>query len=189
VRLFTAVEVSRETRAALAAEQRRMAASLGGAGTSLKWALPDRAHLTLVFIGPVDPTRAPVLIESLSRDVAAAPFDISFAGAGVFPPRGAPRVIWVGIGSGADALRELRGEMAARIAAQGIELERRDFHPHLTLGRWSASKPSDRSRALAAAHAGSLARDRVSRVTLFESRLSSSGASYIALAHANLTGT
>jgi len=189
VRLFAAVDLSRETRDAMAAEQARVAASLGSAGASLKWVKPDRAHLTLVFLGHVDAARVPPIVEAVARDVDATPFDVVFSGIGVFPPRGAPRVLWAGIVAGVDELRALHRELSARIAAQGVVLDTRDFHPHLTLGRWISSRTSDRARALAAARPGTLAREHVAQVTLFESRLSSSGAAYTALAHANLTRT
>jgi len=42
---------------------------------------------------------------------------------------------------------------------------------------------------LSSARAEALARETVARVTLFESRLSSAGPTYVALAHANLTRT
>jgi RNA 2',3'-cyclic 3'-phosphodiesterase len=186
VRLFAAVETSRETRHAMAAEQKRIAASLGPSGASLRWVRPDGTHLTLVFLGEVDAAGAQRLVKAMAHDVDAAPFDIAFGGAGVFPSRGAPRVLWVGVGDGVNELTALRREMAARIAAHGVVIEARGFHPHLTLGRWTSSRPSDRARALAAVRPSTLARQLVTRVTLYESRLSSSGAAYTALAHANL---
>ncbi|MGH9141196.1 MAG: RNA 2',3'-cyclic phosphodiesterase [Vicinamibacterales bacterium] len=188
MRLFAAVDVSGATRETLAAEQVRIGAALGGSGGTVRWIRSDRVHLTLVFVGDVDAARVPSLIEGVRADVNTAPFEISVSGIGVFSARGAPRVLWIGIGAGADKVKDLRQELAARIAALGIRLERRDFHPHLTLGRWTSSKPSDRARLLAAAQPGALARDRVTRVTWYESRLSASGADYIALTHANLTG-
>jgi 2'-5' RNA ligase len=188
VRLFAAVDLSRETRDAMATEQTRIAASLGASAHLLKWVRPDGAHLTLVFLGHVDAACVPPIVEAFGVDVDARPFDFVFSGAGVFPPRGAPRVLWIGIGGGGDQLRALHHELAARVSVHGVTLDRRAFHPHLTLGRWSSSRPSDRARVLAATRPGALAREHVTRVTLFESRLSSSGASYTAVAHANLTG-
>jgi len=105
----------------------------------------------------------------------------------VFPPRGAPRVLWVGVVAGVLPLSELQRELAQRIAALGIALEDRPFHPHLTLARWRESRSSDRERALTAAPRGVIARACVGGATLYQSRLSASGPSYTALARANLT--
>jgi 2'-5' RNA ligase len=187
VRLFAAVDLSRDTRDAMANEQRRLASSLGPSVASLKWVRPDRADLTLVFLGQVDAARVPQLVDALADDVDATPFDIVFGSLGVFPPRGAPRVLWVGVRSGIDQLAALQREIARRVAAHGVALEDRDFQPHLTLGRWSSSRPSDRARILAAARSDVFGREVVVRVTLHESRSSPSGAVYTALAHANLT--
>jgi RNA 2',3'-cyclic 3'-phosphodiesterase len=189
VRLFAAFDLSNRTRDAVAAEQRRIASSLGGAAASPKWIPPDRAHLTLVFLGQVDDNVVPPLVQTMSQDVEAAPFEITFSGRGVFPPRGAPRVLWVGVKAGIDQLILLHREMVRRVVGHGIELEAREYHPHLTLGRWRVSRPSDATRALSAAKRDTLAQETVTRVTLFESRLSSSGPVYTALAHANLTAT
>lgn len=189
MRLFVAVDLSGGTRAAMASEQKRIAASLGAGATSLKWVRPDRAHLTLVFLGEVDEARVPSLVEAIGQDLDVAPFELIFSGIGLFPPRGAPRLLWAGVGAGARDVTTLHRAIAARVAAQGVALEPRDFHPHLTLARWSRSRTSDRARALAAARPDPIARERVAWATLYESRLSPAGAAYITLARANLTRT
>jgi RNA 2',3'-cyclic 3'-phosphodiesterase len=186
MRLFAAVDLSEDARAAIAAQQTRIAAALG-AKASLKWVKPEHAHLTLVFLGNVDADRATSVVEAVGRDVDLAPFDMVLEGVGVFPPRGAPRVLWIGIAGGAAAVTTLQRELAARVAALGIALEDRPFHPHLTLGRWRDSRPSDRDRAVRAAPPAAIARVRVEYATLYESRLSPSGPAYTALTRANLT--
>jgi len=189
VRLFAAVDLSHGTRDAMAVEQRRVASSLGKAVASLKWVKPDRAHLTLVFLGQVQADVVAPLVETMSQDIDASPFDIVFSGRGVFPARGAPRVFWAGVGTGIDRLQSLQREIVQRVVKHGVVLEAREFRPHLTLGRWTTSRPSDATRVLSAARHGTLAQETVTRVTLFESRLSSSGPAYTALAHANLART
>jgi 2'-5' RNA ligase len=188
VRLFVAVRLSNETREAIAVEQERIAALLLPADASLKWVPPDRTHLTLVFLGHVDPALVSPLVEAMQLDIDIRPFDVIFGGLGAFPPRGAPRVLWVGIAAGGDQLAAVQRDMEARVGALGIAGERRVFHPHLTLARWPSSRPADRAHALGTARKETVAREHVARVTLYESRLSSGGAAYTALAHANLTG-
>jgi 2'-5' RNA ligase len=188
MRLFVAADVPGAARAAVAAEQKRMAEALGGSAGKLRWVGAEHAHLTLVFLGDVEETHVPPVVEVVGRDIDAAPFDIVLETIGVFPPRGAPRVLWIGVGGGAWRLGELQRELAQRIAALGIAIEDRLFHPHLTLARWRESRSSDRERALTAAPRGVIARARVAGATLYQSRLSPSGPSYTALARANLTG-
>jgi 2'-5' RNA ligase len=188
VRLFAAVDLSADSRVAIAAEQRRMASALGPAGRSLKWVRQDNAHLTLLFLGHVDEERVPAVIVEGGRDINQSPFDITLAGIGMFPERGSPRVLWAGVGAGGENLVAVQRELSARIAACGVTLEDREFHPHLTLARWGASRPSDRARVDAAARPGILARQPVAWVTLYESRLLPAGAHYTALTRANLIG-
>src|SRR5262249_28902187 len=151
MRLFIAANLPDSVRDALAAEQQRISAALAGSGSSLKWVRPEHAHLTLVFIGNVEDGRVQTVIDAIAADVEAPPFETAFEGAGVFPPRGAPRVLWIGVGAGARELSDLQRILAGRVAALGVPIEDRAFHPHLTLARWRDSRTTDRERALAAA--------------------------------------
>jgi 2'-5' RNA ligase len=187
MRLFVAADLPEAVRRALAAEQARIKAALAGSAASLKWVQPEHAHLTLVFIGNVDDARVPAVVDALGADIDLPAFGATFEGAGAFPPRGAPRVLWIGIGSGARELVALQHTIATRVAALGLAIEDRAFHPHLTLARWRESRPADRGRALAAAPRGVVAAAHIDGATLYQSRLSPSGPTYTALARANLT--
>jgi RNA 2',3'-cyclic 3'-phosphodiesterase len=188
MRLFIAVDLSEDARQAIAVAQNRIAAALAAEESRLKRVRPEHMHLTLVFLGRVADDDVPALVDAIGRDADATPFEVVFAGLGVFPPRGAPRVLWLGVADGAAALVALQRDLAQRTIARGIALEARPFHPHLTLGRWRSSRPLDRGRALAAGVPGPVASVRVERATLYESRLSPAGPTYTPLAHANLTG-
>jgi 2'-5' RNA ligase len=156
----------------------------------LKWVRADHAHLTLVFLGNVDDELVPAVVDAVGRGVEAPAFEIALETIGVFPPRGAPRVLWIGVAGAAIELAELQRELAGRVSALGIALEDRPFHPHLTLARWRESRPADRQRALrAAASHRVIARARIGGATLYQSRLSSSGPAYTALARATLSGS
>jgi 2'-5' RNA ligase len=187
MRLFVAVDLDATARSAIAAEQKRVAEALGDARSSVKWVKPDHMHLTLVFLGEVPDATAPAVVEAINRPVAGRPFAIVFQELGVFPSHGGPRALWIGVADGAGDLTELQRTLAQRVADLGIALESRPFHPHLTLGRWRQSRPSDRRRVLAAARPGAIARVAVSGATLYHSRISSAGPTYTALARANLT--
>ena len=186
MRLFVAVDLSDDARQAIAAEQKRIALALAEAKTRLKWVQSEHLHLTLVFLGEVEDARVPPVTDAVGCDVDAPPFDVTFSGAGVFPPHRAPRALWIGITAGVAELTALQKELARRVAGTGVELDGRPFSPHLTLGRWRTSRSSDGRRALAAAAQGAIARMRVAAATLYQSQLSSSGPTYTARARANL---
>jgi 2'-5' RNA ligase len=187
VRLFVAVDLDAAARAAIAAEQARIAAAVRDIRSPVTWVKPDRMHLTLVFLGEIEAVRVPAIAESMGRPIDTPPFEIVLEHVGTFPPRGAPRVVWLGVGDCARHLMDLQEEIARRVRALNVELESRVFHPHLTLGRWKTSRFSDRRKVLAAVEPGPIARLTVDGATLYHSRLSSSGPAYTPLARATLS--
>ena len=186
MRLFTAIDLDDAARDAVARLQRRLSERPSG-DRSLKWVDPSRMHLTLVFLGEVADARVPAIVESLSPPIDVPRFAIAFQGLGVFPPRGAPRVLWLGVAQGAAALAAVQGHVVKRLESLGVALEDRPFHPHLTLARWRDSRPSDRTRALAAGINEPIAPLGVDSIALYQSRLSSAGSTYTVLARATLT--
>src|SRR5262245_44008691 len=187
MRLFVAVDLDDEARAAIAAEQRRVGAAMGDARSSVKWVKSAQMHLTLVFLGEVSEAHAPTVVEAIARPVHAAPFAITFQGLGVFPNHGGPRAVWIGGTHGEAELVALQSEISQRTADVGVAFESRPLHPQLTLGRWRESRPSDRRRALAAGRSEVVARVAVDGATLYHSRISSAGPTYTALARATLS--
>jgi 2'-5' RNA ligase len=111
-----------------------------------------------------------------------------FAGLGLFPAHRAPRVLWLGLSTGAAEAIDLQRRVAARLSTIGVTIEERAFHPHLTLARWREARNADRRRIAAADHGTEVARIDVGAVTLYQSRLSSSGPTYAVLARAPLRG-
>ena len=192
MRLFVAVELDDAARRAIAAEQKRILSALEDGADQIRPVRPEQMHVTLVFLGEVGDAPAGAVIDACGRSIDAHPFDVVFAGLGVFPPRGAPRALWIGVDAGSGDLAALQQEMAARMARLGCAKEDGAFRPHLTLGRWRRSRPSDRGCALALMSHTPAVRCRVDRVILYRSELPSAqhaGPTYTALARANLTRT
>ena len=186
MRLFVALDLDDDARRAITALQYRAAEALG-ADRSIKTVDPARMHLTLAFLGEIADRDVPAIVDTLSLDIVVRRFAAVFQGLGVFPPRGAPRILWLGVADGSAEIVELQQVVARRLEGLGIALEPRPFHPHLTLARWRASRPADRSRVLSADSRGAVARVNVDHVTLYQSRLSSAGPAYTALTRADLT--
>ncbi|GFO58862.1 RNA 2',3'-cyclic phosphodiesterase [Geomonas silvestris] len=99
-----------------------------------RWVPPDQNHLTLRFIGDVQPPTVSALKTALSG-LSFAPFQLELRGVGHFPPgKRPPRVLWVGIGENAQLLR-LQQAVESAVQQAGIAPEERPFSPHLTLAR------------------------------------------------------
>jgi 2'-5' RNA ligase len=98
---------------------------------------PERWHVTLAFLGDAEPE--PVR-EALHRRLAGQPgFDLQLEGSGSFGRSGP---VWVGVGGNVPALRDLAVEVAAAAREAGVELERRAYRPHLTVGKRGHPDPT-----------------------------------------------
>jgi 2'-5' RNA ligase len=186
MRLFVAIDLDASARSSIEAAQSRLRALIGP-DSRLRWVRPEQMHLTLVFVGEVDDQQASRVATAIAEPIAQPAFELRFGGLGAFPPRGAPRALWIGAEQGEPELRLLQKALADSVARSGVALEQREFSPHLTLARWKASRPSDRRRALSGSNAVSAPIPvRVDHATLYHSRLTSGGSIYTPLAHARL---
>lgn len=181
MRLFVALDVDDVAREALGALRMRLARRLDSGRGGLRWTQPEHLHLTLAFIGEVPDADATPIAEALTPAMTLAPYALVFGGLGVFPPRGGPRVLWIGATRGARETIELQRRVAERLVGIGVALEQRPFHAHLTLGRWRDAAERDRRAVVEVADTGEIARVDVDHVTLYQSRLSPSGSTYTPL--------
>lgn len=186
-RLFAAIDFDANVREAIVREQAGVGRALSDP-PQIRWVRPEQMHLTLVFLAAVPEEDVPALTSACSEPIAQPPFSMTFGGIGVFPPRGAPRVVWLGAIDGVAAAATVQQDVAARIEALGIATERRRFRAHVTLGRWRTVGRTDTARVRSLASTAAVARLEVREVRLYESRLSPSGSTYTCLARAPLTG-
>jgi RNA 2',3'-cyclic 3'-phosphodiesterase len=186
VRLFLAIELTHAARRAIAAEQTRVKQAAQKSGSDLRWVKAEQLHLTLVFLGEVAEEGVEALVDAVGRPFEIPAFRIVFGGIGMFPPHGAPRVLWLGLPRGADEVIAVQRQLVDRVAALGLAIEDRPFHPHVTLGRWRSSRPADRRRFADTMRTTDVAAVDVAVVSLISSRLSPAGPTYTALCHAPL---
>ena len=123
----------------------------------------------------------PAISHALTKVIDRQPFDLTVAGVGAFPEAGAPRVLWAGITDGVDELVKVEVEVSSRLQQVGIPPDDRIFSPHLTLGRVRDAAGLRRSVLLAGLDELALGTSRVEAITLFESRLSPKGPTYLPL--------
>jgi 2'-5' RNA ligase len=181
VRLFVAAEIEprvAESVAACGDELRRRAAGVGRA--RITWVPADRLHVTVRFIGEVDPARAQAIDAALAPDLSISPFEFTVAGVGTFPDLGAPRVVWAGGGAGADARAAVEADVSMRLDGCGVPREPRAYHPHVTMARVrdpDGLRPATWLDGLTGRRFGV---SPLKAITLFESRPSRQGHVYVA---------
>ena len=139
MRLFVAIQMTAAVQRALADAQRLLRTR---AALPVTWSSPDRAHLTLLFLGSVLTDHVPPLIAALN-DVGPRHrgFVLSVGDLGAFPSVDAPRVLWLGVRGETDALASLQRDIVAAAAlVEGIVPDHQAFRPHLTLGRATSGR-------------------------------------------------
>lgn len=90
----------------------------------------ENIHLTLVFIG--ETTKADdvkVCIEGLK----VSPFTMTLGGLGYFP-RDNGSIYWLGVEKN-ETLTSVHQQLTEALIKMGLDMERRPYKPHLTLGR------------------------------------------------------
>ena len=178
-RTFIAIDLDETVRARF----RQLQRLLRPAEADLRWVKPERAHVTLKFLGEATAAQIDAMSAALDEIApASAAFEVGFGGLGVFPNERRPRVLWVGITTGTEQLRPLAAAIDERAAAVGFKRERRPFSAHLTLGRFRSPAGSDRLRGLVDANQGfDAGRIAAREVHLIHSILSPEGPTYLPL--------
>lgn len=175
MRVFAALPLPAEAVAAL----RRTTEQLRSRAPGLKWTDSQGLHLTLHFFGELDSGEVE-RVGALWDDAALAsdPIEARFSRFGEFPEQGNPRVLWVGIGEGAERIVSYQRRFAARLATLGYAEDPRGFSPHVTLARNRGERLAE--GWMAGVEAPALAFSIVDCV-LFQSILGPRGARYVPL--------
>ncbi|BAS27650.1 2'-5' RNA ligase [Limnochorda pilosa] len=180
LRVFVAVSLSPPLRQAV----RTLQHSWSATGAQPRWVDPENLHVTLRFLGLLPEGRVGDVTgaaEEASRDVG--PFLLGLGSCGRFPPRGSPRVLWVGITDGARELAALASALDAALRRRRFPREERAFRPHVTVAR---IREGDRLPGLEAWLEGcgdhELGQMRVEAIHVMESQLRPQGPLYRPLA-------
>ncbi len=148
LRVFCAIELPAGVRARAAEHIARLRLAVPEVRAS--WERTEKLHITLKFLGEIAMER----VEALSGASSSAtrntpPFTLALASAGAFPPRGLPRILWLGIDDSSGALTGLQSRLEEECASAGFARDERPFHPHLTIARIRAPQGA---RRLASRH-------------------------------------
>lgn len=134
VRSFIAIDIGDEMRERLDELQRK----LKKVHANVRWVKLKSVHLTLAFLGDVPPEKIDPLKAALDHTCRGIRcFELKVTGTGTFGRSGHPRVIWAGIGENPDLLT-LQKKISDSLLAVEVDIDRKPFFPHLTLGRVKA---------------------------------------------------
>jgi len=132
IRTFICIEIPQSIKERI----NRLQEILRQIDAQISWTKPSNIHLTLKFLGGVEPARIERVKEALERAAnGIGPFEVEVSGSGCFPSARNPRVLWVGFSNVPERLQQLYSNIEDELAREGFEREKRKFSPHLTIGR------------------------------------------------------
>lgn len=187
IRTFVAVKTSNRIHQVAEDVIERLAST----GVRYKWVDPENMHVTLKFVGDVRDTDVPELCRLMKQGTETLPpFTIRVAGVGAFPSLDRPRTIWLGVEDGADEMKDLHRAVEDVLSYWGVNKDRHEFCPHLTIGRLSRGESwndalLERLEKLGAVDAGYC---EIESVKVYSSHLDRSGPSYTSMATIPLKG-
>jgi len=191
-RVFIAIDVGDAVRREVTRVVTTLTGKLDAVKTPPKvvWVRPAALHVTIKFLGEVEPPEIERLQALLAQPIPIAPFELEWRGIGTFPNTKHPRALWIGVVNGAAPLAEVEAEVSRRLAGGPVaDLDQRPFLAHLTVGRVKmAGAGVDWPKILQTVEVKRVA-SIVDRVTLYRSELSRGGPHYTGLVSAPLIET
>ena len=147
--------------------------------TGIRWVVQENLHFTLKFLGSVEDKKVAPIMQALGQALRPAPsFSLMGKGIGIFPNIRRARVLWIGLhGQG---LHRLAEEVESALEPLGFAREKRDFAPHLTIGRWRnfGLQPQKLREGTERWQDYDFGQSQVEEVVLFQSVLKPTGAVY-----------
>lgn len=102
---------------------------------SAKTVRQGQFHITLLFLGDVEASRVPSVVQALEEAVKGIPpFALDVEGSGGFPSREAARVWFFTLSSPPPELYRLAEAVRTRLSRLGFR-DDKPFHPHVTFAR------------------------------------------------------
>ena len=97
----------------------------------------ENVHVTLLFLGDTSASQLPQLTEVIRNATQEiAPFTIVFGAFGAFAQLQSARVLFIHVQSPEQRLFQLQRALTAHVAPMGqFDLDKRTYHPHITLAR------------------------------------------------------
>ena len=140
----------------------------------VRWIDAGQMHLTLGFFGDIPEDVDLALREKLGA-IEFGAFFLPITGAGIFPSRGAPKIIWIGVGRGHPHLFQVHKRVQEAALSAGIESELRSWHPHITIARCRNVAPQSIRKFLRSGVEFDAGMIRVEAFHLYSSKLTPAG--------------
>ena len=179
-RLFIAIELPPRVRQSVQDHIDHLRQTVPEARAS--WTREGNVHLTIKFLGDTPVTKVEAFSQAAQRAAShLSSFELVIGDCGAFPPRGQPRVLWIGIKDPTNNLNKLYQALEDECANAGFSREGRSFHPHFTIARLRQPHGARRLAELHKEIGFDPVPVKISDVCLVRSELRSEGSRYTVL--------
>jgi 2'-5' RNA ligase len=138
MRTFLALELPDSVKTHLSATIDVLSRRISG----VRWVKPNALHITLKFFGEVEESKAEEILLALNGiGDCYTPMPVKLKEIDAFPNRRRPKVLVASIYEEVDNIKTIFHDIENRLEPVGIEKEKRDFVPHITLGRVREALP------------------------------------------------
>src|SRR5207247_4521584 len=127
---FLAIELPDDVRSHLIEVRKRLEAGL----PEVSYAKCENLHITLKFLGDVDPKRVGAITQSLAL-IKPSRIELHAVGIECFPNRGPVKIVTTALDGTLPPLRALVESIEQRCKFLGFEKEQRGYRPHVTIAR------------------------------------------------------
>ena len=102
----------------------------------VRWESEEKLHATIKFLGDVQENVLPSVLSIIKKSIVKFPhFLLNYQGIGCFPNMRNPNVIWIGCHNADGTLEQIKNTLDDELEVFGFVKEKRNFSPHITLGR------------------------------------------------------
>jgi 2'-5' RNA ligase len=185
MRAFFCLPLDADVRAGIARTAERIRRE---ARMSASWVEPDNYHITLRFLGDIDPSST-VRLKGFAADAAGecGAFSIAFREIGAFPSVDRARVLWIG-GRAPEGFRALVESLNRVLADLGFPDEPKPAVAHATIARLKGAPDRELGRMIEAIGALALRDCTPDHLLLMQSELTPRGARYTPLFSMRIPG-
>jgi len=127
MRIFVAIKIPKDIKDCISGVQE----SIGDDLAKIRWVNKDQMHLTLKFLGEVQPSNI-IEIKKELKKIEFNPFRTYLSSISMFPNENYIRVVWVGL-EPEEEINSLQKDIDEKL--KKLFKKDKDFKPHITLGR------------------------------------------------------
>lgn len=186
-RLFLALNATDPLAESFAPTLKKLKINADRRETHVKWVAPENYHVTVTFLGDRPESEIPEITAIVQKICAeTAPFELKIEDVAAFSNEHDARVIYLGV-QNKKCLGEFKAALDMSLSRADLlhHIDRRDFSPHLTVGR--LKNPKSVKDMISPFKRKSFGKLYVDEIILYESKLQGVFAVYTPLARFKLS--